>query len=80
MSIAVGSTGDNANSEVKDTVVGLAFIRASGDFWCHTLELHLQKNMGKFNFCCPFCYSLHKWRSSVLNAGITLKAGQKTVD
>lgn len=47
MSIAVGSTGNNPNSEVKDTAVGLAFIRASGDFWCHTLELHLQKNMGK---------------------------------
>lgn len=50
MSTAIDSTGDNLSSEVK--VVGMAFIRSSGDFWCQILNLLLQKEMRKFNFCC----------------------------
>lgn len=31
MSTGIGSTGENLNGEVKDTVVGMAFMRSSGD-------------------------------------------------
>lgn len=37
MSTGIGSTEDNLSSEVKDTVVGMAFMRSSGGFWYRTL-------------------------------------------